>query len=360
MFAKVGNLLLIILNQQTKYIRVTIRIIHRKTPLFQQLMNQTNNTIEINGFDSEGEPNIEIQDDGSIHIMFNFMPPSYAHETNYANNFEDFEEQLTEAVACKVKWEERELFIIEKPNADTMQRLIDFLSTFEAQESYKDLERNLLGHAAFRLVQTDLEHAVFKKLLQEGFHEHLPRDGVSRTYKRETNGCEQKFYFIYDARYQSYTCSLEVLVKTVEDIYHQFPGFMMLEMTKKKSTTLRPNLEHFIPSVKTSIYSKSLRTVDETLANFKTLVLDFGIPFFDRNNNIENVEETLNGNLELPIDERKNFMKGQAIRGVILAKLVGGSRLAEVRAHYEKDLPTWNEVATKNWNSLLKYLEDHH
>ncbi|MFC0351972.1 hypothetical protein [Undibacterium danionis] len=320
-------------------------------------MNNTDNDIEVIGFDSEGEPSIGLQDDGSIHIMFNFMPPSYAHETIYARNFEDFEEQLTAAVDSKVNWEDRELFIIEKPNTDTQQKLIEFLSTYEAQESYKNIERKLLGHAAFRLIHTELEDTVFKKLLQSGFHERLPRDGVSRTYRKEINGCEQKFYFTYDSRYREYACSLEMRVEAVEKIYYQFKGFFMSGMTEQNTCTLRPNLEHFLPSVKPSSYPQSIRAVDSTLADVRALVLDFGIPFFKQNNNLKNVEETLNGNLDLPIDARKNFMNGQAIRGAILATLAGGARLEEVRTYYEKDMPNWSEAAIENWNQLLEHLE---
>ena len=132
----------------------------------------------------------------------------------------------------------------------------------------------------------------------------------------------------------------------------------MSGMTEQNTCTLRPNLEHFLPSVKPSSYPQSIRAVDSTLADVRALVLDFGIPFFKQNNNLKNVEETLNGNLDLPIDARKNFMNGQAIRGVILATLAGGARLEEVRTYYEKDMPNWSEAAIENWNQLLEHLEE--
>jgi hypothetical protein len=50
----------------------------------------------IEGFDSEGEPEIRIMENGSLELVFNFMPPTWAEETPEA--FDDFDLQLSEAL----------------------------------------------------------------------------------------------------------------------------------------------------------------------------------------------------------------------------------------------------------------------
>jgi hypothetical protein len=87
-------------------------------------------TITLEGFDSEGEPEIRIMDNGSLELVFNFMPPTWAEENPEA--FDDFDVQLSEALDLEVLWEDRELFLIEEPAEDTVERIKQFL------EHYRD------------------------------------------------------------------------------------------------------------------------------------------------------------------------------------------------------------------------------
>jgi hypothetical protein len=82
-------------------------------------------TITLEGFDPEGEPEIRIMDNGSLELVFNFMPPSWAEENPEA--FDDFDAQLSEALDLEVLWEDRELFLIEEPGEDTVERIRQFL-----------------------------------------------------------------------------------------------------------------------------------------------------------------------------------------------------------------------------------------
>jgi hypothetical protein len=93
-------------------------------------MEEPVEVITLEGFDSEGEPEIRIMDNGSLELVFNFMPPTWAEENPEV--FDDFDVQLSEALDLEVLWEDRELFLIEEPGEDTVERIKQFL------EHYRD------------------------------------------------------------------------------------------------------------------------------------------------------------------------------------------------------------------------------
>ncbi|MGH7137111.1 MAG: hypothetical protein ACREHD_15325, partial [Pirellulales bacterium] len=97
-------------------------------------MNQATvvTTITVRGFDPEGEPEIRAMSDGSLILIFNFMPPSYAEdeEVEYA----DFDEQIERAVGVAVRRDDRELFVIQKPQKDTAEKLKSFLEAYRANQ----------------------------------------------------------------------------------------------------------------------------------------------------------------------------------------------------------------------------------
>jgi hypothetical protein len=82
------------------------------------------------GFDPKGEPEIQVAADGSIRVMFNFMPPSWVPDEQRGSlgTFKDFDQRLAKALGVPVSWEDRELFVIKAPRADTIERLKTFLA----------------------------------------------------------------------------------------------------------------------------------------------------------------------------------------------------------------------------------------
>jgi hypothetical protein len=80
------------------------------------------------GFDPEGEPEIRVMADRSLYVVFNFMPPSWAEDD--PDPFDDFDQQLAKATGVTVDWEDREFFRIERPAADTIGRIRQFLATY--------------------------------------------------------------------------------------------------------------------------------------------------------------------------------------------------------------------------------------
>ena len=85
-------------------------------------------TIAVSGFDPEGEPEIKEMSDGTLMVVFNFMPPSYAEdqEAKYA----DFEKELERAVGVPVQRDDREVFLIQAPRSDTVEKLKSFLEGY--------------------------------------------------------------------------------------------------------------------------------------------------------------------------------------------------------------------------------------
>ena len=91
-------------------------------------MEEAIEIITLEGFDPEGEPEIRIMENGSLELVFNFMPPTWAEDNPAA--FDDFDVQLSEALDLEVLWEDREFFWIEEPAEDTVERIRRFLAAY--------------------------------------------------------------------------------------------------------------------------------------------------------------------------------------------------------------------------------------
>lgn len=97
-------------------------------------MNQATvvKTIAVNGFDPGGEPEIREMSNGTMMVIFNFMPPSYAQDEEL--DYADFDEQLERAIGVPVRRDDRELFLIQKPRPDTAQKLKSFLEAYRKNQ----------------------------------------------------------------------------------------------------------------------------------------------------------------------------------------------------------------------------------
>lgn len=85
-------------------------------------------TTAISGFDPDGEPEIREMSDGTLMVLFNFMPPSYAEDDE--SKYADFEKQIEEAIGVPVFREDRERFLIRDPQSDTAEKLKAFLEGY--------------------------------------------------------------------------------------------------------------------------------------------------------------------------------------------------------------------------------------
>ena len=53
-------------------------------------MDEIRQEIPLVGFDPKGEPVIRLMADGSLYVVFNFMPPSYVPDEEGMGSFKDF------------------------------------------------------------------------------------------------------------------------------------------------------------------------------------------------------------------------------------------------------------------------------
>jgi hypothetical protein len=93
-------------------------------------------TTTVSGFDPDGEPEIRAMSDGSLYVIFNFMPPSFVPERDpkAAAAYDDFEKELEQAVGLPVLREDREVFLIRNPKKDTVERLTHFLEGYRKKK----------------------------------------------------------------------------------------------------------------------------------------------------------------------------------------------------------------------------------
>lgn len=86
--------------------------------------------IAIHGFDRDGEPVIRKWSDGKLWIHFEAMPPFFAEDQGTEQEFEDFETKLQEALGLAVRRADREVFVIDQPNADTAEKAKAWLEAY--------------------------------------------------------------------------------------------------------------------------------------------------------------------------------------------------------------------------------------
>ena len=93
--------------------------------------------IELSGFDAEGEPELRLMKNGQLYVVFNFMPPSDCEDEEA---FDSFDEEMSEAIGIPVEWEDREVFLIQSPKADTLERISAFISNFRRNQGVRRFE----------------------------------------------------------------------------------------------------------------------------------------------------------------------------------------------------------------------------
>lgn len=87
--------------------------------------------IIISGFDQDGEPEVRMEEDGSLVIIFEFMPPLNGTEEGVDDeDFEHFDEVMQAALGVEVVWDDREVFVIPHPKKDTILKIKDFLEHY--------------------------------------------------------------------------------------------------------------------------------------------------------------------------------------------------------------------------------------
>jgi hypothetical protein len=103
-------------------------------------MDEPVETIPLLGFDPDGDPEILRRADGGLWLVFNFMPPSWIPECEYVDlgRCHDFDRRLEAAIGTPVVWEDRESFLIQRPQPDTVERIERFLAAFRREHDPRE------------------------------------------------------------------------------------------------------------------------------------------------------------------------------------------------------------------------------
>lgn len=94
-------------------------------------------TIELSGFDEEGEPELRLMKNGQLYVYFNFMPPSDCEDEEA---FDSFDEEMAQAIGVDVEWDDREVFLIASPKADTVERVTAFVASYRKNMGVRRFE----------------------------------------------------------------------------------------------------------------------------------------------------------------------------------------------------------------------------
>lgn len=95
-------------------------------------------TVTLTGFDPGAEPVLREMRDGSLLLIFALIPPRVAEgQTANARRFDmnTFGAEIERVAGVPVVWDDREVFVIQRPQTDTAERIRGFL------QSYWDTER---------------------------------------------------------------------------------------------------------------------------------------------------------------------------------------------------------------------------
>jgi hypothetical protein len=90
--------------------------------------------ISVSGFDRDGEPVLKKWSDGSIWIHFEAMPPFFAEDEGTEADFENFEVKIQQALGVPVRRDDREVFVIAKPEPDTAEKAKAWLEAYRKKE----------------------------------------------------------------------------------------------------------------------------------------------------------------------------------------------------------------------------------
>jgi predicted DNA-binding WGR domain protein len=103
----------------------------------QDAGNDVAQIIELSGFDAKGEPELRLMKSGELFVFFNFMPPSDCEDED---GFDSFDEEMARAIGVEVEWEDREVFLIQSPKADTLARISAFISNYRKNQGVRRFE----------------------------------------------------------------------------------------------------------------------------------------------------------------------------------------------------------------------------
>src|SRR4030095_16168442 len=90
-------------------------------------------TITLGGFDPGAEPVLREMRDGSLLLIFAFLPPLVSENDPTKGtrfDFDTFGTEIEKGAGVPVIWDDREVFVVEHPRRDTVERIRHFLLNY--------------------------------------------------------------------------------------------------------------------------------------------------------------------------------------------------------------------------------------
>ena len=90
-------------------------------------------TVTLAGFEPGAEPVLREMRDGSLLLVFAFIPPRVAEGRPAMSRRFDmntFGAEVERAAGVPVAWDDKEVFVVQRPRTDTVERLRGFLQSY--------------------------------------------------------------------------------------------------------------------------------------------------------------------------------------------------------------------------------------
>jgi hypothetical protein len=304
---------------------------------------------KIKGFDHQGEPELRHGPDGTLELVFNFMPPmTSSGEAREAELFEQFETELSNVLGVSVTRDDRESFLITAPKSDTAEVLTNYLSTFWKAHA-KPLKAAQLAlprpaNAPFRN-NKDFNKAARESLLPLlkplGFKKAAGSD-IHFVKKTETGsallvlGAHQlvSFFDPYAIVFVRHDLVEEIFSPLSDDE----PKYW------KSRHTFFSALD--IPKPEGSCKLRNPSDLSQWSESIATYLRDTGIGLIKQLGDTEVLEQRFNRMSEPPEYMHQPQGDRWASKGLILAKLLDRSNISDVAAFHRQSLSVWDVPTT--------------
>lgn len=248
-------------------------------------MDEVREIIELTGFDPDGEPEIRIMADGSLYVVFNFMPPSYANDEG---DFSDFDKQFEQAAGVPVLWDDREVFVIFQPQKDTISRIRTFIEGYRR----KNRNKNVRGRWTTSEVRRQIVDALNPVLNPAGFRFKKKSEAFVRKLEGDERG-RQEFgipLFEYHPLYK-FSFVLCIRLDAVQEIVNRFAG--VLAEDYGDTMTSCTQLEYFdLPEHEYQVHSEA--ELAAVMPGICAMVREKVIPFFDQYRGVTSLNGAMN------------------------------------------------------------------
>ena len=309
--------------------------------------------ILLSGFDPEGEPIIRVMGNGSLIVVFEFMPPSWAE----GGWLEGFEVEMANAVGADVLWDDREVFIIQNPAAESLNKLRAFVNSYRKNWTKRKKKPSM---------QDRILEGLKEAFAESGFRVNKSKGSLRR---RIPGGWQEAGLALHNY-HPIYNIALHgcIHLNAVNEILNPFYG--MEPRYWKDSVTTVAQMEYFTGGVVARYEVSSEEDIAVALKELFALVPEKMIPFFDQHCDVAALDRSLHAHIassdyQEPAgqDERayRRTINGMNIQhraasGIIIAHLAANPNFEKVVAHYCKELGVSPGASENKFNQLAKLL----